>query len=59
MIEKKANAGTADEHKSDLDLIEEALVGTHQEVPRSDSEDEGNSEGIDEVRPPVPGHRSP
>jgi hypothetical protein len=56
MSEKKT-AGTG-EDKSDLDLVEEAFVGTHQEVPRPDDEDEGDSEGVHDG-PPVPGNRSP
>lgn len=53
MNDNKTNAGSAEE-KSALDLIEEALVGTHQEAPGADSEDDD-----DEVGPKVPGHRSP
>ncbi len=54
MNDNKTNTGSTEE-KSALDLVEEALVGTHQEVPpngASENEDDGDN-------PPVPGHRSP
>lgn len=58
MSENKPNAG-AEGDKSDLDLLEEALVGTHQEVPGSDGRDEAEAAGSQDAGPPVPGHRSP
>jgi hypothetical protein len=58
MSEKKMDEGPEGD-KSDLDLVEEALVGTHQEVPRDAGEDGGEPVGSHDGKPPVPGHRSP
>jgi hypothetical protein len=58
MSEKKTDEGP-EGNKSDLELVEEALVGTHQEAPRHGGEDEAKPVGSHEAKPPVPGHRSP
>lgn len=59
MSRQNTNTGTDEEPKSDLDLVEEALVGTHQQLPGEGSEDDAQVGGTDDDQPPVPGHRSP
>lgn len=54
MSEKDTNPDTDEAPESDLDRLEEALIGTHQAMPGT--EDEVPPE---DGRPPVPGHRSP
>lgn len=44
---------TGAEEKSELDSVEEALVGSHQGEPGAEADSEG------EPKPDVPGHRSP
>lgn len=58
MSEQQTNEGPEQGHKSDLDSVEEALIGTHQDEPRADPEDDDNERDHD-ARPDVPGHKSP
>jgi len=58
MSEQRANPGPEQGHKSDLDSVEEALIGAHQDEPQADPEDDRDERDHD-ARPDVPGHKSP